>query len=115
IQALDVPPIGIIAAMCVIYVLLGCVFDSLAAMFLTVPVFFPIVVGLQYDPIWFGIVVVMVVELGLITPPVGMNVFVVKALAPYVNTWRIFAGVTPFIVANVVALLLVVLIPAIAL
>ncbi len=115
IQSLDVPPLGVIAAICLIYIVLGCVFDSLAAMFLTVPVFFPIVVGLQFDPIWFGVIVVMVVELGLITPPVGMNVFVVKALVPEVTTWRVFAGVAPFVVANVIALVLVVVFPAIAL
>ena len=115
IQSLDVPPLGVIAAICLIYIVLGCVFDSLAAMFLTVPVFFPIVVGLQFDPIWFGVIVVMVVELGLITPPVGMNVFVVKALMPEVTTWRVFAGVAPFVVANLLALVLVVAFPAIAL
>lgn len=115
IQSLNVPPLGIVVAICLIYIVLGCVFDSLAAMFLTVPVFFPIIVGLQLDPIWFGVIVVMVVELGLITPPVGMNVFVVKALMPSVSTWRIFAGVAPFVAANLIALVLVVLFPAIAL
>src|SRR5690606_26460412 len=71
VQHLNVPPLGVIAAICLIYVVLGCVFDSLAAMFLTVPVFFPVVMGLGMDPIWFGVLVVIVVELGLITPPVG--------------------------------------------
>jgi C4-dicarboxylate transporter DctM subunit len=114
VQSLQVPPIGIILAICLIYVVLGCVFDSLAAMFLTVPVFFPIVVGLGLDPIWFGVIVVIVVELGLITPPVGMNVFIVKALVPDVSMWRVFAGVAPFVVANVVCLALVIAFPAIA-
>jgi tripartite ATP-independent transporter DctM subunit len=115
VRSLQVPPLGIIFAICLIYVVLGCIFDSLAAMFLTVPVFFPIVVGLGFDPVWFGVVVVMVVELGLITPPVGMNVFIVKALVPEVPMWGVFAGVTPFIVANVLSLLAVVLLPAVAL
>lgn len=115
IETLDVPPLGVIFFICVIYVLLGCVFDSLAAMILTVPVFTPLVVGLDFDPIWFGIVVAVVVELGLITPPPGMNVFIVKSLAPSeVSIWQIFVGVIPFIVANVVALVLVVLFPSIA-
>ena len=114
VQQLNVSPLGVIVAICLIYVLLGCVFDSLAAMFLTVPVFFPIVVGLGLDPIWFGVVVVIVVELGLITPPVGMNVFVVKALAPDVGMWRIFAGVMPFVLANVLCLTLVIAFPALA-
>ena len=114
VQHLQVPPLGVIAAICLIYVVLGCVFDSLAAMFLTVPVFFPVVMGLGMDPIWFGVLVVIVVELGLITPPVGMNVFVVKALVPEVSMWRVFAGVTPFVLANVLCLLLVIAFPAIA-
>jgi C4-dicarboxylate transporter, DctM subunit len=114
VQGLHVPPLGIITAICLIYIVLGCVFDSLAAMFLTVPVFFPIVVGLGLDPIWFGVLVVIVVELGLITPPVGMNVFVVKSLVPDVGMWRIFAGVMPFVIANVVCLVLVIAFPSIA-
>lgn len=115
IQSLAVAPLGVILVMCLIYIVLGCIFDSLAMIFLTIPVFFPIVQGLQLDPIWFGIVVVMVVEIGLITPPVGMNVFVVKSLAPGVSTWRIFAGVTPFIVTNLTCLALIVLFPKISL
>jgi tripartite ATP-independent transporter DctM subunit len=115
VQSLSVPPLGVIFAICLIYIVLGCIFDSLAAMFLTIPVFFPIIVGLGLDPIWFGVIVVMVVELGLITPPVGMNVFIVKALVPDVGMWRIFAGVMPFVVANVLCLLAIVLLPSISL
>lgn len=115
IKAMNVSPLGVIAGICVIYVLLGCVFDSLAAMILTVPVFTPLVVGLGFDPIWFGIVVALVVELGLITPPLGMNVFIVKSLAPPgVSIWQIFGGVSAFVVANLMALILVVLVPSIA-
>jgi C4-dicarboxylate transporter DctM subunit len=114
VQSLQVPPLGIILAICLIYVVLGCVFDSLAAMFLTVPVFYPIIVGLGLDPVWFGVLVVIVVELGLITPPVGMNVFIVKALVPDVSMWRVFAGVAPFVLANVLCLALVIAFPAIA-
>jgi tripartite ATP-independent transporter DctM subunit len=114
VQGLNVTPLGVILAICLIYVVLGCVFDSLAAMFLTVPVFFPLVTGLGLDPIWFGVLVVIVVELGLITPPVGMNVFIVKALVPEVGMWRVFAGVGPFVLANVLCLALVIAFPAIA-
>jgi tripartite ATP-independent transporter DctM subunit len=114
VQGLNVSPLGVILAICLIYVVLGCVFDSLAAMFLTVPVFFPLVTGLGLDPIWFGVLVVIVVELGLITPPVGMNVFIVKALVPEVGMWRVFAGVGPFVLANVLCLALVIAFPAIA-
>src|SRR5690606_6588078 len=114
VQGLDVSPLGSTLALCLIYVVLGCVFDSLAAMFLTVPVFFPVIMELGLDPIWFGVLVVIVVELGLITPPVGMNVFVVKALAPDVGMWRIFGGVMPFVIANVLCLALVIAFPEIA-
>lgn len=115
IETLEVSPLAVITVICLIYLLLGCVFDSLAAMILTVPVFTPIAVGLGYDPLWFGVVVVIVVELGLITPPLGMNVFIVKSLAPTVSIWRIFAGVSPFVAANIVGLVLVVMVPATAL
>lgn len=115
IQSLEMPPFAVIGVICVIYLLLGCIFDSLAAMILTVPVFTPIAISLGFDPIWFGVVVVIVVELGLITPPLGMNVFIVKNLAPSVSIWRIFAGVSPFVVANIIGLILVVSIPGLAL
>lgn len=116
IRGLEISPLGVIAAICVIYVILGCVFDSLAAMIMTVPVFTPLVVSLGFDPVWFGIVVALVVELGLITPPLGMNVFVVKNLAGVdVGIWQIYGGVLVFVGANLLALLLVVLFPGLAL
>lgn len=116
IRGLEVSPLGVIAAICVIYVILGCVFDSLAAMIMTVPVFTPLVVSLGFDPVWFGIVVALVVELGLITPPLGMNVFVVKNLAGVgVSIWQIYGGVLVFVGANLLALMLVVLFPGLAL
>lgn len=115
IKSLDVSPLGVILAMCLIYVVLGCVFDSLAMMFLTLPVFFPIIKVLGIDPIWFGIVVVIVVELGLMTPPVGMNVFVVKSLVPDVPTWTIFRGIMPFVTAALIGLALIIAFPALSL
>jgi TRAP-type C4-dicarboxylate transport system permease large subunit len=81
---------------------------------LTIPIFFPIVQSLGLDPVWFGILVVMVVELGLITPPIGMNVFVIKGMAPEVSLNTIYAGVLPFCVAQVLLIVLIVLFPAIA-
>ena len=115
ISALDVPPLGVVVAMCVIYVLLGCVFDSLAMLLLTVPVFFPIVDQLGVDPIWFGIVVIVVVEIGLITPPIGMNVFMVKTVLRDVGIWTIFNGVWPFLAATLLGLALICAWPEIAL
>lgn len=115
VQGLPVPPLGIVAVICLIYIVLGCVFDGLAMIFLTVPIFFPIITALQLDPIWFGIIVVIVVELGLITPPMGMNVFVVQGLLPEVSTWRMFANIGVFVAAALVCLTLVVVWPQLAL
>jgi len=111
-------PLGrtmILVVILLMYLVLGCLLDSLAMILLTIPIFFPIVVGLGYDPVWFGIIVVMVVELGLITPPIGMNVFVIKGMANEVPLGTIFAGVTPFIVAQVILIAIIVAFPTIAL
>jgi tripartite ATP-independent transporter DctM subunit len=115
VQSFDIAPVGVVLVMCLIYIALGCVFDGLAMIFLTIPIFFPIVQALGLDPIWFGIVVVIVVELGLITPPMGMNVFVVKGLIPDVGLWQMFANVGGFVVAALACLGVVIAWPGIAL
>ena len=115
IQSLDVSAVGVVIAMCVIYLLFGCVFDSLAMLLLTVPIFAAILSPLGVDLIWFGIVAIIVVEIGLITPPIGMNVFIVKTVLEDVSLWAIFAGVWPFVVASLVGLALIVAVPDIAL
>jgi len=104
----------IVLIVVVIYILLGCVFDSLAMLTLTVPVLAAILKPMGVDMVWFGIIAVIAVELGLITPPVGINVFVVKAAAPDVDIWTIFRGVAPFVVAMLVLLALVLAFPQIA-
>lgn len=114
IQSLEVSPTGVVIAMCVLYVILGCVFDSLAMLLLTVPIFFPIIEPLGVDPVWFGIIVIVVVEIGLITPPIGMNVFMVRSVLHDVETWTIFNGIWPFLAATLVALVLLFLFPGIA-
>jgi TRAP-type C4-dicarboxylate transport system permease large subunit len=101
--------------MLVIYFLLGCVLESLSMVLLTVPVFFPIIQQLGLDPVWFGIIVVVAVEISLITPPVGLNVFVLKGVLEDVPTGTIFRGVTPFILADLVRLAILVLVPGITL
>ena len=111
----EVHPIMVIAAICVIYVLLGCVLESISMILLTVPIFYPLVTHLGYDLVWFGIVVVVVTEISLITPPIGMNVFVLRTLLPEVPTGTIFRGVAPFIVADVFRLALLVAFPTISL
>jgi tripartite ATP-independent transporter DctM subunit len=111
-------PLGKIAILLVIvamYFFLGCLLDSLAMILLTIPIVFPIVKALGYDPVWFGIIIVMVVELGLITPPIGMNVFVIKGMARDVPLETIFRGVTPFIVAQVILIVALIAFPGIAL
>ena len=115
IQSLDVSALGVVIAMCVIYLLLGCVFDSLAMLLLTVPIFTAILSPLGTDLIWFGIVAIIVVEIGLITPPIGMNVFIVKTVLEDVSLWAIFAGVWPFVLASLVGLALIIAVPDIAL
>jgi TRAP-type C4-dicarboxylate transport system permease large subunit len=91
------------------------VFESLSMILLTVPIFFPLVVSLGYDPIWFGIVVVVVTEISLITPPVGLNVFVLRGVLPDVRTGTIFRGVTPFWIADIFRLAAILLVPGLSL
>ncbi len=114
VGGLALPPMAVIAVILAIYLVLGCALDALAMILLTVPIFFPIVIGLGFDPIWFGIIVVMVVELGLITPPVGMNMFVIKGIVPDVDLRTIYAGVLPFCVAQMVLIAILVAFPKIA-
>ena len=114
VEELDLSPLGLVIAVAIIAVFMGMVFESIGILLLLVPVFLPTLVQSGVDMVWFGIVVVLVTELGLITPPIGMNVFVVKSVMPDIRLGDIFRGVTPFIFADVLALILVLLIPAIA-
>jgi len=115
VTALDLSPVMVVAAICAIYVILGTAMEELSMILLTVPVFFPLIVHLGLDPIWFGILIVVVVEIGLISPPVGMNLFVLNALLPHVPTRTLFHGVLPFMVADVVRLAILIAFPAISL
>jgi len=115
INSLDFEPIVIIVIILGFYVVLGTVIEGLAMIFLTVPIFVPVVDGLGFSLIWFGIVLVMVVEISLITPPIGLNVFVLKAMLPDVSLRTIFRGIVPFFAADIVRLALVVFIPGLAL
>ncbi len=115
VQQFQVNPIMVIIVICLIYVILGCAMESLSMMLLTVPIFFPLVQGLGFDPVWFGILIVCVIEISLITPPVGMNVFVLSSVLPDVPTGQIWKGVTPFIVADLVRLAILIAFPVITL
>lgn len=115
IEGLNFAPLLIILIIMGFYVALGTVIEGLAMIFLTVPIFAPVVEGLGFSLIWFGIVLVMMVEISLITPPIGLNVFVMKSMLPDVPLSTIFRGIAPFFCADIVRLLLVVLFPALAL
>ncbi|BDR15940.1 TRAP transporter large permease [Vibrio sp. STUT-A11] len=108
-------PIYVILAIMGIYILLGTVFESLSMLLLTVPVFYPLVASLGFDLVWFGIVVVVVTEISLITPPVGLNIFVLSSVVKDIKTSTIFKGVTPYWCADIVRLLLLLLIPPLSL
>jgi tripartite ATP-independent transporter DctM subunit len=107
----NVRPTVVVLAICAVYVILGTAMEELSMILLTIPVFFPVVVHLGFDPVWFGIVIVCVVEIGLISPPVGMNMFVLRTLLPHVSTATVFSGVLPFMWADVVRLILLVAFP----
>jgi TRAP-type C4-dicarboxylate transport system permease large subunit len=114
VTAFGISPVLVVVAICAIYVLLGTAMEELSMILLTVPLFFPVVTSLGYDAVWFGIVVVIVVQIGLISPPVGMNIFVVKNLLRHLSLGTVFEGVMPFTAALVVLLGLMVAFPALA-
>ena len=115
VKRFEIHPVAVVAAICVIYVLLGTAMEELSMILLTIPVFFPVIVHLGFDPIWFGVLIVVVVEIGLISPPVGMNLFVLKTLLPGVPQNTVFRGVLPFMAADVVRMALLIAFPAISL
>ncbi|NYT66708.1 TRAP transporter large permease [Alcaligenaceae bacterium] len=115
VQQLDVEPIVVILLICALYIVLGCVLESMSMVLLTVPIFYPLVQHLGFDLIWFGIIVVVVTEISFITPPVGMNVMVLKSLLPDVGMRTLYRGVTPFVVADVLRLAALLAFPVISL
>jgi C4-dicarboxylate transporter DctM subunit len=115
IQGLNVGPVGVLLAMALIYLLLGALMESLSLMILTIPVFHTVAMNVGINPIWFGIFVVMMIEIGMLTPPLGMNVFTVKTMNPDVPITTIFKGAIPFVVANLVAVLVLIVFPGMAL
>jgi C4-dicarboxylate transporter DctM subunit len=115
------PPLVVVLGMIILYLFLGCVMDSLAMILITIPIFWPIIAALDFGfpvddvKLWYGIIILMVVEIGLITPPVGLNVFVINSLAKDVPMIDTFRGVMPFLMADMVRLSLVVLVPTVTL
>lgn len=114
VSSLPLGPHSILLVILLIYLVLGCALDALAMILLTVPIFFPIVANLGFDPIWFGVIVVLVVELGMISPPIGMNVFVIKGIAPEVPIGQIYLGVLPFVIALMLLIVVLVIFPGLA-
>ena len=115
INDLQLTPLGIILVICAIYLVLGTVMDSLAMLFLTIPVFYPVIADAGIDPVWFGIFAVIVVEFGLISPPVGMNLFVIKGVMNKTPLQTIWFGTLPFLITDVIRLALLIAFPALCL
>jgi C4-dicarboxylate transporter DctM subunit len=115
LTGLGVGRYGILALIMGMYLVLGCLMDAMAMIILTVPIIFPAVTALGFDPIWFGVIIVMTVELGLIHPPVGMNVFVIKSVVKDVSFTTIFKGVLPFVATDILRLVILIAFPIIAL
>jgi tripartite ATP-independent transporter DctM subunit len=115
LTGLGVGRYGVLAMIMVMYLVLGCLMDAMAMIILTVPIIYPVILQLGFDPIWFGIIIVMTVELGLIHPPVGMNVFVIKSVVKDVSFMTIFKGVIPFVITDILRLIILIAFPIIAL
>jgi TRAP-type C4-dicarboxylate transport system permease large subunit len=115
VKSLDVAPIVVLFVIVGLYLFLGSFLESVSMILLTVPIFFPIVTALGYDPVWFGIIVVVITEIGLIHPPLGLNVFVLTSLLPEIPASEIFKGLIPFLIADLLRLLLMIFFPIITL
>lgn len=115
IRGLELPGVWVIVMLMVMYLILGAIFDTISSMVITIPFVFPLVLSYGYDPIWWGVINVMVIEIGMITPPIGLNVFVMKAMLPKTKLGTIYAGVTPFILADILRLGILIAAPGLAL
>jgi C4-dicarboxylate transporter DctM subunit len=115
VAGLPLPPWAIMGVIVFIYLIGGCFMDSLAMILLTIPIFYPVAVGLGYDPIWFGVVIVLITEMGVITPPVGVNVYVVSGVAKDVPLEVIFKGILPLLGALIICNIILIIFPQIAL
>ncbi|MBX6328145.1 MAG: TRAP transporter permease [Pseudolabrys sp.] len=114
LTGLGLGPHGVLLLIMLMYLLLGCIMDAMAMIILTIPIIFPVIKTLGFDPIWFGVIIVMTVELGLIHPPVGMNVFVIKSVVKDVKLSTVFYGVIPFVITDIVRLGILIMFPILA-
>ncbi|PIY22049.1 MAG: hypothetical protein COZ11_14175 [Deltaproteobacteria bacterium CG_4_10_14_3_um_filter_51_14] len=115
VVGLPLPPWGIMLVIMFFFLIGGCFMDALGMILLTIPIFYPVAIAIGYDPIWFGVVIVLVTELGVITPPVGINVYVVSGIAKDVPLEVIFKGAVPFVLALSAYLVIMLIFPQIAL
>lgn len=113
VGGLQIPSMAVMALIVLIYLIGGCFMDSLALITLTIPIFFPLVIALGFDPIWFGVIIVLITEMGVITPPVGVNVYVIKGIAEDVPLETIFKGIFPFLAALVIEIAILMAFPII--
>jgi TRAP-type C4-dicarboxylate transport system permease large subunit len=112
IQQLQVAPLAIVAVLLAIYIVLGAIFEEVSVMLITLPFVLPMIVGFGYSPVWWGIINVIVIEIGMIAPPIGLNVFVVHSLARDIPMKTIYAGIMPFFYAELALLAILVALPA---
>jgi C4-dicarboxylate transporter DctM subunit len=115
VTSLNLPPWGVVFVIILVYLIGGCFIDALALIMLTIPIFFPVIQNLQYDPIWFGVIIVLVTQMGVITPPVGINIYVVNGIDRSIPLEDIFIGAMPFLAALLVGTVLLVAFPDIVL
>jgi tripartite ATP-independent transporter DctM subunit len=119
VSDMNMPNFMVLAAICLVYIVGGCIMDALALIMLTIPVFFPVIIDMGYDPIWYGVIIVLLTQIGVITPPVGINVYVVYGVAQgsigKVPLEKIFKGVIPFLIATIVGIVIMTIFPQIVL
>jgi tripartite ATP-independent transporter DctM subunit len=114
VSSLAIPPLGILIGILIVYLILGCLMDALAMILLTMPIFIPVILALGFDPIWFGVILCLMCEMALITPPVGMNVFVISGMSG-VPMYTVFRGILPFLIAMVIGMIILIAFPQISL
>ena len=114
IKALDAPPLLVIAILLAVYIFLGAVFEEVSAMLITLPFVLPLIVGFGYDPVWWGIIMVVVIEIGMICPPIGLNVFVVHNMVRDIPMKTIYGGIMPFLYSDILRLAILVLFPGLS-
>ncbi len=115
VSSLNLPGWGVVSMICLIYLIAGCFIDALALVTLTIPIFYPIIVNLGYDPVWFGVIIVLITQMGIITPPVGVNAYIVKGLSPHIKLEEVFAGIVPFLIALIIGTGIIIACPKISL